>query len=729
MADTKKIIISVEVREAGTKATGKAVREATKDYTKLTKAQKEQEVQLAKNRIANQLAKQEIDLMAASQMKAAGAFTKGRAQAGLNNAILLETGRLASDASFGFTAIANNLSQLISLFASFAQTNGGVIKSLKQLGKSIMGTGGVLIAVQLLIAAFQSKRVAEFVESLNGVSEAMKALRKATADATDVFGKQIGKLTTLTKLVEDNRITQKQRSMVLKEIKKDHEDLNIQLDEEGKLTAETTKAIEDKIAVLKLQAETQALVTAIQEETVKQLKAENSSIADNVSYFEYIILLTKNFGNENKALIEGFKKGEEDRQESVNNSQEIIEKLYERLTQVVNFDTDDDSNGRGKGRFRKFRQQLLDLSALQLQFEKQAARLQQRTAQEQLDIDEDFAKKDADRRLNVFKERQALRLEEYKEQVKGRKNANQLIADAEKEFQESIVDAETKHKNVLISIEEAFITKRILLKDKEAQAIGKIERSMENTEIERLRYSLDANQTYYDAKQQQVKSDIDVTQDQIDNAELYGLSEVQLAQKREQLFNLSNALIDLNLQKEIDAINEKTRINLEYVGFAQGISQLLGTIAGENEAIQKAALIVEKGAAIADVVIKTQASNAAIRLQSAAVAPPPANAPFIALGEAQVARNNIGAGIAIANILATTISSFKKPSGGGSGTSAGRAMEVEAPDFNVVGASPESQLAASVGQQLTQPLKAFVVGKDITSQQELDRNIITTAGI
>ena len=235
--------------------------------------------------------------------------------------------------------------------------------------------------------------------------------------------------------------------------------------------------------------------------------------------------------------------------------------------------------------------------------------------------------------------------------------------------------------------------------------------------------------TYYDAKIAQVENDIGSTQSLIDNAEKLGFSELQLNQLRQDIFNLDNQRLDLALQKEIDNTNEKTRINLEYVAFAQGISQLLGTIAGENEAIQKAALIVEKGAAIADIVIRTQASNLATRVQSAAVAPPPANAPFIALGEAQVLRNNIGAGIAIANILATTISSFKKPSGGGVRGGAGANVQVEAPDFNVVGASPQSQLAASISEQQTKPLRAFVVGKDITNQQELDRNIATTAGL
>ena len=69
-------------------------------------------------------------------------------------------------------------------------------------------------------------------------------------------------------------------------------------------------------------------------------------------------------------------------------------------------------------------------------------------------------------------------------------------------------------------------------------------------------------------------------------------------------------------------------------------------------------------------------------------------------------------------------------SASGSGSRGAKAsMEVEAPDFNVVGASPESQLAQSVAEQQVKPVKAFVVGKDITNQQELDRNIVTTAGL
>ncbi len=49
------------------------------------------------------------------------------------------------------------------------------------------------------------------------------------------------------------------------------------------------------------------------------------------------------------------------------------------------------------------------------------------------------------------------------------------------------------------------------------------------------------------------------------------------------------------------------------------------------------------------------------------------------------------------------------------------------PQFNIVGASQTNQLAESIAQQQQIPVKAFVVSKDMSSQQELDRNIEETA--
>lgn len=74
------------------------------------------------------------------------------------------------------------------------------------------------------------------------------------------------------------------------------------------------------------------------------------------------------------------------------------------------------------------------------------------------------------------------------------------------------------------------------------------------------------------------------------------------------------------------------------------------------------------------------------------------------------------------------ILSVKVPGGKGGGVSApSAAPQIQAPDFNVVGASAQSQLAETIAGAEAKPTRAYVVGKDITTQQELDRNITNTA--
>ena len=58
-----------------------------------------------------------------------------------------------------------------------------------------------------------------------------------------------------------------------------------------------------------------------------------------------------------------------------------------------------------------------------------------------------------------------------------------------------------------------------------------------------------------------------------------------------------------------------------------------------------------------------------------------------------------------------------------------RTSTAQAPAFNVVGASPENQLANAIGKNDQKPIKAFVVSNDVTNAQSLDRNIVESASI
>jgi hypothetical protein len=46
-----------------------------------------------------------------------------------------------------------------------------------------------------------------------------------------------------------------------------------------------------------------------------------------------------------------------------------------------------------------------------------------------------------------------------------------------------------------------------------------------------------------------------------------------------------------------------------------------------------------------------------------------------------------------------------------------------------VGAAGNNQLAAAIASTQNQPVKAFVVASDVTTAQQLDRNIISSASI
>jgi hypothetical protein len=166
---------------------------------------------------------------------------------------------------------------------------------------------------------------------------------------------------------------------------------------------------------------------------------------------------------------------------------------------------------------------------------------------------------------------------------------------------------------------------------------------------------------------------------------------------------------------------------------------ILMQFAGKNKAVALSILAVQKGLAIADVVV---GASKAIGLAKASMAPTPLNPPFLGpgvpnpsytanllLGAKSILATKIGAATSIASIIASGIgqagsisgdSNSSSSSGGGGGAAA-------APSFNIVGPSGANQIAESIGNKESQPLKAFVVGGDVTSQQSLNRGIVQNA--
>ena len=116
--------------------------------------------------------------------KVSTAQKKSTASAGLHNAILMEAGRTASDLNYGFSAVANNLGQLFSLFQASANSAEGLGAAFKKL-LSIQAL--FLIGGQLVIQNLD-KITSFFKDVVFGIEDFNKIFNKASDTVKDVNG-------------------------------------------------------------------------------------------------------------------------------------------------------------------------------------------------------------------------------------------------------------------------------------------------------------------------------------------------------------------------------------------------------------------------------------------------------------------------------------------------------------------------------------------------------------
>ena len=186
-----------------------------------------------------------------------------------------------------------------------------------------------------------------------------------------------------------------------------------------------------------------------------------------------------------------------------------------------------------------------------------------------------------------------------------------------------------------------------------------------------------------------------------------------------QLAEIENAQITSDALLEIT----KKRADQERV-IETALSQVKVDIA--KNTLSLLASVVEEGSAIGKGVAVAQATISGIEgVQNAftTAAKSPITTVFPAYPTIQAGLAAAFSAIQIKKILSTDPTGKTAPNLGGGSSGLGGAS---APSFNVVGTSGVNQLAESL-QQDQQPVQAFVVGSNVTSQQALDRNITETA--
>ena len=289
--------------------------------------------------------------------------------------------------------------------------------------------------------------------------------------------------------------------------------------------------------------------------------------------------------------------------------------------------------------------------------------------------------------------------EEQKEKDAVEKKYTKLIEDAKKE-KISVVDLEKEKENALKLIREKY-DKVFELTQAEKDAKGKEKKANEKAVLEEL--------TKSEAELKLIKLDEEYKAQQLlykDNKEILKALDIKYAKDKEVLEQE-----DVARQK---TINEK-KIAMAMDGLSI-INDLFQMNAGKSEKDARRAFKANKAFNLASALTNTYLAVTAALANKKEIFP---GQRFVEAGLAGAAGAVQVAKIAKTQFEGGSSSGAGSVGGGGGAT----APTMSAPQFNVVGQSGVNQLA-SLNQQ---PIQAYVVSGQVTSQQALDRNRLANA--
>lgn len=298
----------------------------------------------------------------------------------------------------------------------------------------------------------------------------------------------------------------------------------------------------------------------------------------------------------------------------------------------------------------------------------------QKKRQEELEKERELAKKRAEEERRRAEERRKADEEEFKRKQELFKLEGEALF-------KSIEERKTAEAE-LAEMQKAFFNDEMARIEKKAEAYATdIEKNKANDELT-FETRLMLNKLFLD----QVSRDTELSQDQIDDIKL------KSAQAEIELNKLKKEAI---IGDALQTLNSVAQLAGEGTAIAKGVAVAQATMSG-IEGVQNAYTTAQKS---------------------------PITAFFPAYPIVQAGLAGVFSALQIKKILSVD----KSGKGGGGSAVGGGGSAPQPPQFNIVGQSGTNQLAQSIGARQGQPIQAYVVGNEVTSQQALDRNRMQTA--
>ena len=644
-----------------------------------------------------------------------GGFNGMRNSAGLASQTLVEVGRTISDANYGFTAIANNLSQLGYYFVSLVDQSKGFKNAVKDLGKQMLGAGGLIIAFQLVIFAIE-----RFTLSQRESKQAVDEFNKSMSDANG----QIATLENYAQVAQSATSSTSEQTAALKLLKKDGYDpligsiddfieakkrlliFNVQ---EKTLSQELSKVFQERYELEQSYAE-EVAIWAEQGKTTSSART-GALISNEQKVLDRRIKIAESYGT---AFSELDKKEEA-----------LLTKQQTRFLSLTN-DLEanpffclffgDCSKAKGGGKeasFKFFNERLFDVAKLEERYRKKSLEDERRTDEEKIKLNKANSIAELQILYNTYLEKQRLRYEDFVKERQAIIDSDKSTKKQKDKAQLELADAEKTYNNQKIQAIKSFglVVRQINKVEANEEAM------LERRKTEQFLQILSERQVAELAsKTALATNDLDRIDAGFELEKAKSAEKIRLIEQERQIrleAGQDTYIQDQKIAKETESLNQKRLQAFEHgeqakLAIANQVGEAIIAIAGEGSAVGKAV-------AVAMATMNTyEAVTAAL-----------GSKPYGPWNIAQAAAVAAMGFVQVRNILKTEVPSPK----GGAGGGAAAAPSIQPPDFNIVGQSASNQLASAVQGQFNQPVKAYVVSKDVSTAQEMDRNIVSTASL
>jgi hypothetical protein len=133
---------------------------------------------------------------------------------------LTNLGRVAQDAPFGFIGISNNLNPLLESFQRLKQETGSSKAALQALGSSLIGGGGLGLALSAVTAAisFVSIGFSSWTRGMQSAKEQADKTAESISKARDQVADEAVKVQELVAFIHKENLTRAERIAVIKQL-------------------------------------------------------------------------------------------------------------------------------------------------------------------------------------------------------------------------------------------------------------------------------------------------------------------------------------------------------------------------------------------------------------------------------------------------------------------------------------------------------------------------------